>query len=75
MKMQDLFERALLARGEHLVKTTFKYKVYSRAKGGFYYLGRAGALRVGNTVQGSVPCTEQFKSALLGSLLGLATNK
>lgn len=65
MTLQDRFSQALESRGEKLIKTTFRYRVYSRAKGGFYYLGRAGALRVGRTIANSFPCSEQFREQLL----------
>lgn len=64
--LKDRFVAALEARGEKKVKETFKYAVYSRAAGGFYYVGRSGALRVGNTVGGSVPVNNKVKAIMLG---------
>lgn len=63
--LQDKFLLALLAKGEHEVKRTHKFIVLSRAAGGHYYLGRAGSLRYGQTVVGSVPCSQKFKDALI----------
>lgn len=72
MTMKEAFTRALEARGETLVKRTFRYDVWSRKSSGthkgtglHYYVGRSGSLRVGPTVQGSVPCNEAFKAILL----------
>lgn len=66
MTMKELFSRALQARGERRIKQTFRYDVWSRrATGLHYYVGRSGALRVGATVQSSVPVKESFKAMLL----------
>lgn len=64
--LQKRFAAALTARGEHQVKRTSKYIVFSRKEGGCYYLGRVGALRIGKTTRGSVPCSESFRKELLG---------
>lgn len=64
--MQERFAAALEGRGERIVKRTFRYIVYSRNHGGgFYYLGRSGALRIGRTIADSVPARGEFKAALL----------
>lgn len=68
MSMEQKHIEGLVARGERLVKTTHKYKVYTRAKGGFYYVGRSGAVRVGSTVQSSIPCSDAFKASLRGEV-------
>ena len=69
MKTQkEIFEAALAKRGERLVKRNFKNDVWSRAKGGFYYLGKAGSLRYGPTRQASVPVNEAFKEKLKAEL-------
>lgn len=63
--LQERYAAALEAIGERRVKGTFKYSKYTRFEGGFYYLGRAGALRIGHTIRGSIPVTEKFKQKLL----------
>lgn len=43
-----------------------KYRVFSRHKeGGFYFLGKSGALRFGSSVSTSIPASDQFKVTLL----------
>lgn len=64
MTLQQQFQRGLEAKGEKRVGETFRYLKYSRAAGGFYYLGRAGSLRAGRNVQTSVPCSDGFKTHL-----------
>jgi hypothetical protein len=63
---------ALIARGESLVpKRSTKYTVLTRTRRdtgeslGFYFVGRAGALRVGRTVTESIPVPETIKKRLL----------
>lgn len=63
--LRDKFELALLKRGEREVKRTHKYIVFSRALGGFYYLGKSGSLRFGATIAGSIPVGEWLKVQLL----------
>jgi hypothetical protein len=75
--MKTLRERyiaGLIAIGETKVKSTFKYEVYTRSAGagGFYYVGRAGALRVGVSIAHSIPCSDEFKRALLDPLHDLS---
>lgn len=64
--LQERYIEALIARGEKEVKLTAKRIVYSRAKGGYYYLGKSGSLRVGSTSMGSIPVNSKFKAMLLG---------
>lgn len=71
MSLRDQFIAALTARGEHKVKDNFKSIVFSRAAGGFYYVGKSGSLRVGMTKARSVPVSDKFKSSLL--LLGVVS--
>ncbi len=68
MTLKEQFITALVKRGETKVKETFKYVVFSRKEGGNYYIGRAGALRFGNNVAGSIPCSDKFKQLLIASL-------
>lgn len=67
--LQERFLAALLKRGEAEVKRTSKYIVVTRTiegiSKGYYYLGKSGALRGGQSVQGSVPCNDTLKQALL----------
>jgi hypothetical protein len=71
MTMQDKFARALTLRGSVKVKETHKYLVYSCPSGGYYYLGRAGSLRFGVTVAGSVPVRNETKQKLLAEYDGV----
>lgn len=66
LTLQVQFIEALEALGEREVKRTFKKVVFSRNEGGFYYIGKAGSLRVGHTVAGSIPTSSKFKAKLLG---------
>ncbi len=67
MNRQDRFKVALMARGSRFVKHTFRFVVLSRLAGGFYYIGKAGALRYGPNVKNSVPVSDKFKAILLES--------
>jgi hypothetical protein len=72
MSLKQQYENALSVRGESCIKRNFKFDVWSRSeptrsgKPAFYYLGRAGSLRVGYTQMQSVPCSAKFKAMLLG---------
>jgi hypothetical protein len=76
--LRERYTAALIARGETLVKSTHKYDVYTRQAGPggstyhFYYIGRAGALRVGSSIASSTPCSDRFKQSLLDSLHDLS---
>lgn len=63
--MQMDFVEALNARGETLVKALTARIVYTRKEGGYYYIGRRGSLRFGNTIALSIPCSDVFKAALV----------
>jgi hypothetical protein len=71
--IHDRLVAALIARGESLVpKRSTKYTALTRTKRdtgeslGFYFVGRAGALRVGRKVTESIPVSEGIKKRLLG---------
>jgi hypothetical protein len=71
--IHDRLVAALTARGETLVPgRSTKYTVLTRTKRdtgeslGFYFVGRAGALRVGRKVTESIPVSEAIKKKLLG---------
>ena len=65
--MQQKFIEALVRRGcVEIPNRSSIYKVFTRQEGGFYYVGRAGALRVGKTIAGSFPVSEKFKKIILG---------
>jgi hypothetical protein len=71
--IHDRLVAALTARGETLVPgRSTKYTVLTRTKRdtgeslGFYFVGRAGALRVGRTVTESIPVPEAVRARLLG---------
>lgn len=55
----------LVAKGEHVVKNTPRYAVFTRNAGGYYYVGTAGAVRAGPTRANSRPCSTAFKQQLI----------
>lgn len=66
--MQEKFAAALEARGEEKIphKSAGRYWTYTRlGTSKFFFLGRAGALRTGSTVRGSIPVSAKFKELLL----------
>lgn len=66
MTLKDAFTKALLARGWTLVKINFKHDVYTHPESpAKLYLGRAGALRTGDTAASSRPCSEKFRQKLI----------
>lgn len=67
LTIQDRFAAALVLAGERPVPAkTRKYLVYTRAAGGFWYLGKSGALRYGDTASGSYSAGEKTKAKILG---------
>lgn len=64
--IRDQLIQALERRGETIVQTakSTKFIVMTRQAGGFYYLGKAGALRVGRTVAES-RAAEYLRDTLL----------
>lgn len=66
----DRLVAALTARGERIVEDarTTKYTVVTReaGKAGFYYIGKAGALRAGRTVAESRPVAAALRARFLG---------
>jgi len=71
--LQDQFLAAFLARGLKMKKRTFKYVVVE-VPGTVqnYYLGRAGAVRIGRTIASSVPISEAAKDKLLSEAAALS---
>ena len=69
---QTLHDRyvAALQKGGAVIEPskTKKYTVLRRIDGRNYYVGRSGAVRLGTTVAGSVPISDNFKKKLLESL-------
>jgi len=67
----DRIVSALLARGEREVTSTSrsrKYRCFTRSvNGGFYWVGRCGALRIGQTSTGSLALSRGFVQRLIGS--------
>jgi hypothetical protein len=70
--IHDRLVAALTARGETLVPgRSTKYTVLTRTKRdtgeslGFYFVGRAGALRFGRTVTESIPVPVSIRKRLL----------
>jgi hypothetical protein len=66
---------ALIARGAELVQhRTTKYTVLTRSGVTFFFfVGRAGALRVGRTIRLSRPVPPTFKARLLAGTATTAT--
>jgi hypothetical protein len=71
--IHDRLVAALTARSETRVPgRSSKYTVLTRTshetgqKIGFYFVGRAGALRVGRTATESIPVTAAVRARLLG---------
>ena len=65
----DRIVSALLARGEREVTSaSHKYRCFTRSvNGGFYWVGRCGALRIGQTSTGSLALSRGFVQRLIGS--------
>lgn len=64
--LQDQYALGLARLGEHEVQgKSGKYRTFTRAKGGFYFLGSSGAVRVGACSSRSMACNDQFKAKLL----------
>lgn len=66
--LHDRLVAALLARGERIVENarTTRYTVLTReGGGGFYFVGKAGALRIGRTVADSHPAAESVRRRFL----------
>ena len=71
-KLSERYIKALQALGETpVIGRTNKYWQMTRKEGGYYFIGRHGALRHGQTVTGSVPCSDMFKYKLLGKHEGI----
>ena len=65
--IQSRLADALVASGEHIVPSrTQKYIVYTRKAGGFWFLGKSGALRYGENASGSFSASDRLKSKILG---------
>lgn len=62
--IRETFIAGLTARGERFVKHLHKYEVYTCATGGYFYVGRSGALRMGDTITSSVPAPTRLKMAV-----------
>ncbi len=65
--IQDRLANALKKLGEtEIPGRSRKYRVFTKNGGGFYFLGKAGALRVGPTISGSASMSDATKSRLMG---------
>jgi hypothetical protein len=72
--IHDRLIAALQSRGETIVSNarSTRYTVLSRTRQGtsesvgFYFVGKAGALRAGRTVVDSRPVNAEFRAKLLG---------
>lgn len=73
MTLQDRYAAALLARGirEVLPSPTSKARAFRQngALAPFYFVGRSGSVRYGNTYSKSIPASEKFKESLLSSCI------
>lgn len=67
--LQQRYLAALLARGcEQVPSRSQKVITVTRPQEGtFYFLGKAGSLRVGYSLTRSIPVREQFKARLLAA--------
>ena len=67
MTLQERFEAALLLEGETPVSylRSSRYVRFTRKAGGYYFLGRAGALRQGVSITGSSPTPTKRRRELL----------
>ena len=65
--LQQRLVDALVAtgRGTLVESRSRKYVTLKRPDGGFYFVGKAGALRFGKTVSASMAAPEDFKRRLL----------
>ena len=68
--LQQRLVDALVAsgRGTPVASGSRKYVTLKRPDGDFYFVGKAGALRFGKTVTGSVAAPDDFKRRLLDEL-------
>jgi hypothetical protein len=65
--IRDRLTDALVASGEHIVPArTQKYLVYTRKAGGYWFLGKSGALRYGECASGSFSASDRLKAKILG---------
>ena len=72
MTLHDRFVTALIARGSQVVKrgkytSLTRNKRTSDDKPTFYFVGSAGAVRVGRSATRSIPVSDSFKAALLAA--------
>ncbi len=65
MTLRDTIAKTLEAKDEKSVGFTKKFLIYTRSAGGYYFLGKNGAVRVGRTVTTSIPLNEPARRALL----------
>ena len=65
--LQQRLVDALIAsgRGTPVTSRSRKYITLKRPDGGFYFVGKAGALRFGKTVSDSMAAPDEFKQRLL----------
>jgi hypothetical protein len=68
--LQQRLVDALVAtgRGTIVPSRSRRYVTLERPDGSFFYVGKAGALRFGKTVSGSVAAPEDFKRRLLAEI-------
>jgi hypothetical protein len=65
--LQQRLVDALIATGRGTIAPSRSrgYVTLKRPDGSFFYVGKAGALRFGNTVSGSIAAPDDFKRRLL----------
>jgi hypothetical protein len=65
--LRERFSEALKARGEHeVLSKSRRYLTFTRAKGGFFFIGKSGSLRFGPSSSKSAAVGDRFKRMLLG---------
>jgi hypothetical protein len=65
--LREKYAAALIAKGEKEVKSkSSKFLTFTRADGGFYFIGKAGSLRFGHSSSTSFPVSQERKDFLLG---------
>jgi hypothetical protein len=71
---RERIAEALVKMGERRVPgRSSKYMTFTRAQGGFYFVGWAGALRFGAASSRSIPVSEAFRKAILAPTEGRAS--
>lgn len=66
MTLQDQYVAALIQfGGRHVPSRSKKYVTFTRFSGGFFFVGKSGSVREGQTYKDSIPSSGAFKRYLL----------